>query len=62
MSIQTKDDIMRLINCTEYVDDLYQASCTHEQKAHDLQWAWLMDMASRGNKIIPFVMLMGLAR
>ena len=30
---------------SELVDDLYQASCAHEHKAHGLEWARLMGMA-----------------
>ena len=32
------------------VDNLYQASCVHEQKAHGLQWARSMGMVSMANK------------
>ena len=40
-------------------NDLYQATCAHEQKTHGLQWARSMGVATMANKYVLFVMLMG---
>ena len=40
-------------------DDLYQATCVHEQKTYGLQWAPSMGMATMANKYALFVTFMG---
>ena len=41
------------------VDDLYQVKYVHEQKAHGLQWTWLMGVATMANRRTIFVKLVG---